>query len=319
MQPSNRKELLAQKIVSISCIVPMHNEQAVITDFLTELNKTLQNLSQDYEIIAIDDGSTDNTLSIVQHLSLPQLKVISFSRNFGKEMALTAGIEHSSKDVTVLIDCDFQHPLNMLPVFLEKWAQGNDMVYAVRSNRKDESRIKRVFSKMFYHLLGTINEVDIPENAGDFRLMDRKVISSIADFEERNRFMKGVYAWVGYKTTAVTYDVVERKAGTSKWSFFKLLSLALNGIFSFSTVPLRVWTVIGLIISSIAFIYGLWIIIDTLAFGVDTPGYATIIVAIMFFGGIQLLSIGILGEYIGRIFTEVKKRPKYIIKDKQGF
>ncbi len=319
MQNNTRQQQLQDKNVSISCVVPIHNEQTVISEFLTALDSKLQELTTTYEIIVVDDGSNDQSLAVIDNLPLTTVKILSFSRNFGKEIALTAGIEHASNDVTILIDCDFQHPLDVIPTFLSKWAEGNDMVYAVRRNRQDESFFKRIFAKIFYRLLGIINEVDIPPNAGDFRLMDRKVIATITNFHERSRFMKGVYAWVGYQTAAISYDVEERKGGNTKWSFFKLLGLALNGIFSFSDVPLRIWTLIGFIISAISFIYGLCIILDTLLFGVDVPGYATIVVAIMFFGGIQLLSIGILGEYIGRIFTEVKMRPKYIIKHQKGF
>lgn len=314
-----RKIALANKQVSISCVVPVHDEQSVIIEFLQALSSELEKLTNDYEIIVVDDGSKDDSLKLITEYRGNNIKVLSFSRNFGKELALTAGIEHCSKDVTILIDCDFQHPFTTIPEFLQKWAEGYDMVYAVRRNRKDESLLKRGFTKLFYRLLGIINEIDIPPNAGDFRLLDRKVIDSLTHFEECNRFMKGIYAWVGFSSIAIPYDVVERKHGTSKWSLLKLFGLALNGIFSFSTIPLRVWSMIGSLISLIAFIYGAYIIFDTLVFGIDIPGYATIVVAIMFFGGIQLLSIGILGEYIGRIFTEVKRRPKYIIKQKLGF
>lgn len=314
-----RQELFSTKKIGISCVVPIYNEQNVISEFLCELNKTLEKLSDNFEIIVVDDGSKDQSLKRVAELSLSNLKVLSFSRNFGKEIALTAGIEHASKDVTILIDCDFQHPLEVIPTFLTKWVEGYDMVYAVRENRQNESLTKRFAAKLFYRLLGVMNEIDIPPHAGDFRLMDHKIIKTICRFEERNRFMKGVYAWVGYRTATVTYTVQERKNGQSNYSFWKLFRLALNGIFSFSDLPLRIWSLIGLIISTISFIYGLSIILDTLLFGADVPGYATIIVAIMFFGGIQLLSIGILGEYIARIFTEVKKRPKYILKYQQGF
>lgn len=316
---AERVQAVTQKRVSISCVVPVHNEEKVIGQFLTALNAELSTLSHDYEIIIVDDGSHDHSLTVIAEHSTPQTKVISFSRNFGKEIALTAGIDHATKDVTILIDCDFQHPLAMLKIFLAEWAKGNDMVYAVRKNRDDESKVKKFFAKCFYRLIGIINEVDIPPHAGDFRLMDSKVVAALNQFKERNRFMKGLYAWVGYQTVAVPYEVQERQAGSSKWSFAKLFKLALNGIFSFSDVPLRVWSVLGLIISLTSFIYGIFIVFDTLVFGADTPGYATIVVAIMFFGGIQLLSIGILGEYIGRIFTEVKRRPTYLVKTKIGF
>lgn len=322
MSPANRKAQLQQNNVFISCIVPAYNEAAGIKKFLQTLVTKLQSLHHPYEIIVIDDGSKDQTSVIVEALaneSNNSIKLISFSRNFGKEIALTAGLEHASGDAVIIIDADFQHPLDLIPIFLEKWSEGYDMVYGIRKDRKNETATKRAFSQLFYKLLGLSANINIPPNAGDFRLLDRAVVASLNTCKERSRFMKGLYAWVGFNSVAVPFDVQERTTGKSSWSFFKLTKLGIGGIISFSDLPLQVWGFIGFVISAISFAYGLYIVLKTLIFGVDVPGYATIVVAIMFFGGIQLLSIGILGEYIARIFNEVKNRPAYIIAKKSGF
>lgn len=315
---TQRKNLLDTKQLYISCIVPVFNEEGNITKFIKTLEIELIKLTQQYEIIIVDDGSKDKTLEIAQDLASDKIKILGLSRNFGKENALTAGLENTSGDVAILIDADFQHPFSVLPKFLNFWADGYDMVYGVRKNRKDETLLKRLFTKCFYMLLKSSN-TDIPPNAGDFRLLDRSVINAINSLEERNRFMKGIYAWVGFKSIAVPFDVAERAAGKSTLNFSRLSELALTGITSFSNIPLRIWSLIGVIISFIAFIYGSYIVIKTLLFGIDVPGYATIVATIMFFGGVQLLSVGILGEYLARIFEEVKHRPKYIVEKKIGF
>lgn len=315
-----RQQQLQGKDVFISCIVPVHNEAAGISLFIEALKTALQSLTNRFEIILIDDGSQDESQKVItETLVNKEVKLIAFSRNFGKESALTAGLLYCQGDVAILIDADFQHPLEILPVFLEKWAEGYDMPYGLRNSRDNESRIKRWFTHQFYRLMGHVSEVPLPPDAGDFRLLDRRVIDALNNCHENNRFMKGLYAWVGFNAIAVPYDVQERLAGTSSWSFTKLFNLALTGLISFSDAPLRVWSLIGSFISGIAFIYAIWIIVKTLVFGVDTPGYATIIVAIMFFGGVQLISVGILGEYIARIFREVKKRPSFIVSKTIGF
>jgi glycosyltransferase involved in cell wall biosynthesis len=247
------------------------------------------------------------------------IKLLALSRNFGKENALTAGLEHCTGDVAIILDSDFQHPLEMIPVFLKHWGEGYEMVYGVRENRDDESSVKRGFANLFYWLMAKITKIDIPSNAGDFRLLDRKVVDSLNQFQERSRFMKGLYAWVGFKRLAVPFKVQERAAGKSSWGLGRLTELAITGITSFSDIPLRVWGFIGFVISLISLVYAIYIITVTLLFGADLPGFPSIIVALMFFGGIQLLSIGILGEYIARIFSEVKQRPKYIVEQKHGF
>jgi len=318
--PQNKRSNVKEKSLFISCIVPIHNEEENIQEFLPKLIETISSHSPRFEIILIDDGSQDNTLSIIEkEFTQEYIKLIAFSRNFGKENALTAGLEYCQGDVAILIDADSQHPLETIDQFVSKWRGGYDMVYGVRRHRKDETIAKRWFAKLFYRLMDSLSEVKIPPDAGDFRLLDRKVIDALNSCGEYSRFMKGLYAWVGFKSYAITYEAQDRFAGKTSWSFFKLFDLALTGIISFSDIPIRVWGIIGIIISSLSLAYALWIIISTLVFGVDTPGFATLATAIMFFGGIQLMSIGILGEYIGRIFREVKKRPHYIIAKTRGF
>lgn len=314
-------QLIKNKEVFISCVVPVYNEEKLISSFMKELEKTLSQLSPLFEIIIIDDGSRDKTVDIVRTYlhSSSHIKLLSFSRNFGKETALMAGLDHAAGDVVILMDADFQHPLAMLPVFFKKWTEGFDMVYGVRQNRKKESCIKRNFANLFYWLMSKITHITIPNHAGDFRLLDRKVVNALNHIKERSRYMKGLYAWVGFNSIGIPFEVENRPSGKSRWGFLKLADLAMTGIVSFSDIPLRVWGWIGFVISSISLIYAIYIITVTLMFGTDLPGFPTIVVAVMFLGGIQLLSIGVLGEYIARIFNEVKQRPNYIINIKEGF
>lgn len=317
---TKRLDSINNRDVFISCIVPVYNEQANVATFFPKLAECLRALTNRFEIIVVDDGSRDAT--VAKTLELPadlNLKLLGFSRNFGKETALTAGLEHCAGDVAILMDADFQHPIETLPEFLTRWGEGYDMVYGVRKNRDNESRIKRNFARLFYWLMAKMTKIDIPNNAGDFRLLDRKVVDAINSFQERIRFMKGLYAWVGFKKNAVPYEVQERAAGKSSWGFFKLTELAITGITTFSDIPLRVWGFVGFLVSLISLVYAIYFVTNTLIFGTDLPGFPSIIVAVMFLGGIQLLSIGILGEYIARIFTEVKQRPKYIVATKVGF
>lgn len=315
-----RQILLDSKQLYISCVVPIFNEQDGVENFVTQLATYIKTLTNRYEIILIDDGSRDNTVGVIESklLNDSHVKLIQFSRNFGKEIALTAGLQHVEGDVALLIDSDFQHPFEVIPTFLTHWAQGYDMAYGVREDRRDESFMKRYFTNIFYKLMDMMSEISIPADAGDFRLLDRKVVEALNQCGEHSRFMKGLYAWVGFKSIAVPYPVRERQTGQSSFRFRKLAGLALTGLISFSDVPLRIWGLIGLAISSVSFIYALCIVFATLFFGKDVPGYATIIVCVLFFGGIQLLSIGMLGEYIARIFREVKQRPTYIIAKTHG-
>lgn len=320
MNPTERKLALQEKKVFISCVIPVYNEEAVIESFVASLQENLRGLTNHYEIIIVDDGSRDKTIEKIR--SLPRdshVKLLGLSRNFGKEVALTAGLEHASGDVVIILDADFQHPIALISEFLQAWGEGYDMAYGMRTHRASETYFKRNFARLFYWLMQKITKIDMPNNAGDFRLMDRKIIIALQQFPERTRFMKGLYAWVGFKTIGIPYEVHDRAAGQSSWRFTKLTELAITGITSFSDVPLRVWSFIGFLISLISFVYAIYIVTVTMMYGTDLPGFPTLVVAIMFLGGIQLLSIGILGEYIARIFAEVKQRPKYLLQIKDGF
>jgi len=316
-----RRAKVNHKTIGISCIVPVYNEGATIALFIKQLAEYVKTLSDNIEIIIVNDGSHDGTVDAITTIchTMTFVKAIHFSRNFGKEMAITAGLEHASLETVVIIDADFQHPFAVIAAFVNAWADGYDMVYGLREDRDDESFFKRTFARTFYRLMSSISQADIPPNAGDFRLLDRKVVDAINSSQERARFMKGLYSWVGFKSIGITFKVGDRVEGNSRWRFWRLVELAVTGIVAFSDVPLRVWSLIGMIISLTAFLSIIYIIFDTLIEGIKVPGYATLLTAIVFFGGLQLLSIGILGEYIAKIFNEVKQRPKYIIADKQGF
>ncbi len=304
----------------ISCVVPIYNEETVIAEFVAALDNTLKQLPYIYEILLVDDGSQDSTPAIIQQLKCQyNLRYLRFSRNFGKEKAISAGLDYAQGDAVILMDSDFQHPLELLSEFITQWEDGYDMVYAVRQNRADESWLKRTCAKMFYQFTSRINRVNIPANAGDFRLLDRKIVNALQKLPERNRFMKGLYSWVGFKQIAIPFEVQPRKAGTSQWNFYSLLDLAITGITSFTAFPLRLIALGGIGVATVAIIYALWIIFSTLVFGIKTPGWATIVTTITFFGGLQLFALGVVGEYIGRVFDEVKHRPHYIIDEESSF
>lgn len=304
----------------ISCVVPVFNEENLVAEFIAALDKTLQELLYPYEILLIDDGSQDNTFSKIRAIrSQYSLRYVRFSRNFGKEKALSAGLDLAKGDAVILIDSDFQHPLELIQEFIIQWENGYDMVYAVRQNREQESWLKRSCAKLFYQFASKINRINIPANAGDFRLLDRKIVKALQALPERNRFMKGLYGWVGFKEIAIPFEVQPRKSGTSQWNFYSLLDLAITGITSFTAFPLRMIALGGICISSIALLYATWIVFSTLLFGSQTPGWATIVTTISFFGGMQLFAIGVVGEYIGRVFDEVKNRPLYIVDEGSSF
>ncbi len=283
---------------------------------MEKLIPIMQNVQRPYEVIFINDGSTDNTLNVLLKAKSknPQIRILNLSRNFGKEAALTAGLEHAMGEVVIPIDADLQHPPEIIIEFIKKWEEGFDVVVGKRTVRTGEGVIKKLTAKYFYKFHNQISDVEIPYNVGDFRLMSRKVIEALKRLPENQRFMKGLFAWVGFNTAVVEYEQAPRAAGKTSYNGWKLWDFALDGITSFSTLPLRIWMYIGFLISFLSFLYGSAIVINTLILGVDTPGYASMITVILFLGGIQLIGIGILGEYIGRIYKETKKRPLYIIE-----
>ena len=302
--------------MKISLVVPVFNEEATIPIFYKTVREFDVLKKYEVEIVFINDGSKDSTESIINALAVsdPLVIPLSFTRNFGKEPALFAGLENATGEAIIPIDVDLQDPIEVIPHLIEKWIAGADMVLAKRSDRSTDSRLKRKSAEWFYKLHNKISAPKIEENVGDFRLMSREVVENIKQLPERNLFMKGVLSWVGGKTDVVEYARAERVAGDSKFNGWKLWNLALEGITSFSTFPLRMWTYIGLAVASLAFIYGAWMILDKIMFGNSVPGYPSLLVSILFLGGIQLIGIGVLGEYIGRIYNETKHRPRYLIK-----
>ncbi|MGZ5208866.1 MAG: glycosyltransferase family 2 protein [Sulfuricurvum sp.] len=301
----------------ISLICPCYNEQEVIGYFLSTITPILESLKKSYEIIFINDGSRDMTLDVllVSKQHYPHIRVLNLSRNFGKEAAMTAGIDVCRGEVVIPIDVDLQDPPELIRDFIREYEKGYDVVVAKRVDRTSDSFAKKLSAEFFYKLHNKISHVNLPNNVGDYRLMSRKVITEIQKLPENQRFMKGIFAWVGFKTAVVKYARQPRKAGTTSFNGWKLWNFAIDGITSFSTVPLRVWLYMGVIIAFLAFVYGSIIIAKTLIYGIDSPGYASLITIILFIGGIQLMGIGILGEYIGRIYMESKRRPSYIIEN----
>lgn len=298
----------------------MFNEEDAIKHFYREV-RHLKGLDKyDVEIVFIDDGSTDFTSVLMKELKDkdPLVENVFFTRNFGKEAALFAGIEHASGDAIIPIDVDLQDPVEVIPRLIERWKAGADMVLAKRIDRSTDGHMKRKTAEWFYRLHNKISSPKIEENVGDFRLMSRGVVEHIKSLPERNLFMKGVLSWVGGKVDIVEYVRAERYIGESKFNGWKLWNLALEGITSFSTVPLRIWTYIGFFVAALSFIYGLWMIVDKVIWGNPVAGYPSILVSILFLGGIQLIGIGVLGEYIGRIYIETKQRPRYIVKNTNG-
>lgn len=304
----------------LSVVVPMYNEEDSIDLFFDRLLPVLEAISPDWEIVCVNDGSADATVKAIRgwHTKEPRIKLLSFSRNFGKEAALTAGLFHANGDAIIPIDADLQDPPELITEMVERWREGYKVVLATRRFRKGDSWMKKYSALGFYRIIGMLSSTDIPKNSGDFRLMDRQAVEAIRHLPERTRFMKGLLSWVGFPTTQVYYDRPERAAGDSKFNFFSLWGLALDGVFSFSTMPLKIWTYIGAGISTLSLVYALYIILSTLIAGSDVPGYASIMVAVLFMGGIQLLSLGIIGEYVGRIYRETKQRPLYIVEESLG-
>jgi glycosyltransferase involved in cell wall biosynthesis len=298
--------------------MPAFNEAANLPIVLAEVTAQLAALTERWELIVVDDGSRDATPAVMlSWITRPGVRYVRLSRNFGKEAALTAGIDRARGDITLLMDADGQHPATLVPRMIEAWRQGADMVCAARASRADESWPKRLGTWLFYRLVNR-GAVEIPVDAGDFRLMDRHVVEALQSLPERNRFMKGLYAWVGFNVQIIDYMPAERIAGHSSFSMRSLLRLAFTGVTAFSTLPLRLWSGLGALFALFALGFAAWIVVWHFIDGGDVPGWATITTGIMLFSGLQLLSIGILGEYIGRIYEEVKRRPIYVVSGEAG-
>jgi glycosyltransferase involved in cell wall biosynthesis len=308
-------------VPELSIVVPVYNEGANVRSLFARLVPVLRDLTIPFEVIVVNDGSSDDTLPLLleEARHYPGVRIVDLSRNFGKDAALSAGLAHASGNAVIPMDGDLQHPPEVIPELVAKWREGYDMVYAVRRSRDDQSLASRFAARAFYWLFKQCSEVTLPSGAGDLRLLDRKVVDALNAMPERNRFMKGMFAWVGFKQTSVPYDVEERCGGTSKWGFLNLISFAFSGLFGFSKLPLRVWGFIGGLISVLAFLYIAVRLVRTAIWGIDVPGYESMIVTVLFLGGIQLLSLGVIGEYLGRVFDEVKGRPLYVVREAYGF
>jgi glycosyltransferase involved in cell wall biosynthesis len=317
-------ELVKRGLISptLSVVVPVKNEEESIGPFVERVSAILDSIGEKegWEILFVDDGSTDSTLAVIVAANQrdQRVRALSLSRNFGKEAALSAGLDHARGRAVIPMDVDMQDPPEVLPEMVGKWRDGYEMVFGVRRCRKEDSLPKRVTAGLYYRAHNFVSEDKIPANAGDFRLLDRKVVEVIRALPERNRFMKGLFAWAGFKQASVEYDRAEREAGSTKFNYWKLWTLALDGITSSSTVPLRIWSYVGAFVALFAMAFAGFIALDTMLFGNSVPGYASLIVSILFLGGIQLISLGVLGEYVGRILTETKQRPLYVIRETIG-
>jgi len=312
------------KAVELSLVIPVKDEEEAVDVFVARVVPVLEALddpaARSFEILFIDDGSNDSTLDRIRaaNASDPRIRALSLSRNFGKEAALSAGLDHARGLAVIPIDVDLQDPPGAIAPMIAKWRAGFDVVYGVRDNRESDTFPKRLTADLYYRAHNWLSSDKIPEHAGDFRLLDRRVVEVIKAMPERNRFMKGLFAWAGFKSSAVLYHREERTVGATKFNYWKLWTLAVDGITSASTVPLRVWSYLGGAVALFALGYAIFIVIRTLTSGIEVPGYASMMVAVLFLGGLQLFSLGVLGEYVGRILTEVKHRPLYVVRDKIG-
>jgi len=299
----------------------MYNEVPNIAPFFARLIPVLDRLATTYEIICVDDGSSDRTLDVILDVrkNNPAVKVVSLSRNFGKDVALTAGIEHATGAAMIPIDCDLQDPPELIEQMLQKWREGYEVVLATRQARPGDTPLKRTTAKLFYRVFRKMADFPIPPDTGDFRLMDRRVAKALGTLSERGRFMKGLFAWLGFSQTTILYEREPRYAGSSRWNYWKLWNFAIDGVTSFSSFPLKVWSYVGLAISLLAFLYATFLIFFRIIRGIDVPGYASLMVTVLFLGGVQLISLGIIGEYLARVYIEVKGRPLYIVRGSYGF
>jgi polyisoprenyl-phosphate glycosyltransferase len=312
---SSPQEAKALGLVSI--VVPAYNEGDVVLEFNRRLSCAREELSSPSEVIYVNDGSSDDTLALLRSLkgADPTIGIVDFSRNFGKEVALTAGLDHARGDVVVLIDADLQHPPELIPKFIARWRDEDaDIVYGQRVSRAGESGPKKLISRIFYRVINALSGRLIPVDAGDFRVLSRRAVDALAGVRERHRFMKGLFAWIGYRQVPVRFEADLRLAGSSKWNYWRLWNFSIEGITSFSIAPLKVATYVGLMIAILSLLYGSFMVIRTIIFGNPVPGFPSLLVAILFLGGVQLIFLGIIGEYLGRMFNEVKQRPLYLVR-----
>ena len=305
----------------LSLVVPMYNEENVVQRFFETVRPILDGIGLPYEIVCVNDGSRDATLLALTGIARkdPRVRIVDLTRNFGKEAALTAGLDLARGAAVIPIDADLQEPPELLPKMVAHWQDGFDVVLARRAERSSDTMFKRGSARMFYRLLRMMSDVEIPENVGDFRLMDREVVNALHRLPERTRFMKGIFAWLGFRQTTIDFVRPARQEGSGKFGFRKLFQLAMEGIISFSIVPLRMWSYVGFMVAAAALLFMLYIVIDTLLFGRDTPGFATIATVLLFFNGLIMINLGIIGEYLARIFTEVKARPIYLVREQIHF
>jgi glycosyltransferase involved in cell wall biosynthesis len=301
----------------VSIVVPAYNENDVILEFNRRLSVVRQKLLMPSEVIFVNDGSSDNTLELLRALKAadPTIGIVDLSRNFGKEIALTAGLDYARGDVVIVIDADLQHPPELIPRFIARWQEEDaDVVYGQRASRAGESRVKRFTSRAFYRVINSLSGELIPVDAGDFRILSRRAVDALAGSRERHRYMKGLFAWIGYRQIPMPYEPDVRYAGASKWDYWKLWNLSIEGITSFSIGPLKVATYVGLITAILSILYGFYMAIRTVILGNPVPGFPSLLIAILFLGGLQLIFLGIIGEYLGRTFNEVKQRPLYLVR-----
>jgi polyisoprenyl-phosphate glycosyltransferase len=304
----------------VSVIVPGLNEERGIPLLVDRLQPVLEGLGLEWDVIFVDDGSTDATLPLLRELNRrdPRFKAISLSRNFGKEVAAAAGLAYATGDAAVLMDADLQHPPELIEEFVARWRQGFDIVYGQRRSRDSEGLLRRLAARVFYTLFERMSGTSLPEGAGDFRLLDRKAIDAMNRMRERVRFNKGLYAWMGFRSVGVPFTVPPREVGRSRWRPRQLIHFAIDGIASFTTIPLRVWSYLGLFISLFAFGYAVAMLYEALVYGISVPGFPTLIISVLFFSGVQLISLGVIGEYLGRVYEEVKGRPLFLVAEEVG-
>jgi glycosyltransferase involved in cell wall biosynthesis len=310
---SGRPVLPDNQEFKLSVVIPAYNEEEVLPEFHKRLTSVLEEIEGACEILYVNDGSSDRTLEVLNAFKDPRVAIIDLSRNFGKEIALTAGLDHAKGEAVVVIDADLQDPPELIPKFIEKWQEGYDVVYARRTARDGETFIKKATAKLFYRFIQGVSRVKIPEDTGDYRLLSRRAVEALKQLRETHRFMKGLFAWIGYPQIAVNYRRDPRFAGSTKWNYWHLWNFAIEGITSFTINPLKISSYLGLTTSVVSFTYALFIIYKTLVFGDPVQGYPTLMVVILFLGGVQLMSLGVIGEYLGRMFNETKHRPLYLI------